>query len=286
MRRSHSSFRLDRRGISPAFSTVILTAAVVTMLLITMSFASNLLNTKLSENEYSANKQFMTSVGSQLDDVAWTIGRTQTVSFASRFGQMSFQPQILNYTIRIHTSSGWENLTLPSVTGVLMFNMPVASYSMGNNYYERVPISANSSFLLSDSSAPISQVFCREVAPMSDGSYNRIVLAPTMRVLSSSIANTTYLKFYLPSLENSTNPYRSQSVTFTGEGLTKIARSGVDQISLSVGYPSASSLGFNSTFFNFRSQTITLNSTSTPRVPSNSVVEFYIGEVRVTIGQV
>jgi hypothetical protein len=261
-------------------------AAVVTMLLVTMSYAENLLNKKLAENEFSTNRQFMSSVGQQLDDVAWTIGRTQTVNFASKFGELSFQPILLNYTIEVHTSSGWENLTLPSATGVLMFNMPVGTYSMGNDYFERIPHTANSSFLLPGSSAPISQVFCREVVPMPGGSYNRIVMAPTMRVLSSTISNSSYLKFYLPSLENGTNPYRSQSVTLTGEGITKIARSGVDQVKLSVSFPQASSLGFNSTFFSFKSQTITLNSTSTPKLSSNSVVEFYIGEVRVIIGQV
>jgi hypothetical protein len=129
-------------------------------------------------------------------------------------------------------------------------------------------------------------VFVREVLPLPGGSYNRIVLVPTMRVLSSTISSSSYLKFYLPALENGTNPYRSQSVTLTGEGITKIARSGVDQVTISVTYPQASSLGFNSTFFNFKSQTITLNSTSTPKLSSNSVVEFYVGEVRVIIGQV
>ena len=62
--------------------------------------------------------------------------------------------------------------------------MPVGSYSLGNNYFERLPSNANSSFLLSGSSSPISQVICEEKVPMSDGSYTRIALVPTMRVLS------------------------------------------------------------------------------------------------------
>jgi hypothetical protein len=46
------------------------------------------------------------------------------------------------------------------------------------------------------------------------------------------------------------------------------------------------SLGFESSFFNFKTNTINLNSTSTPKMPLNSVVEFYIGKVVVAIGQV
>jgi hypothetical protein len=34
------------------------------------------------------------------------------------------------------------------------------------------------------------------------------------------------------------------------------------------------------------STTVTLNSTSTPKLPSNSVVEFYVGKAIVAIGQV
>jgi hypothetical protein len=155
---------------------------------------------------------------------------------------------------------------------------------MGNNYFERVPMSANSSFLLSGSSAPVSQVFCEEKLPMNDGSYTRIVVVPTLRVLNSSITGTqqiptSYFKFYLPVLENGTNPYRSQSLTLTGDGITKMTWSKVDKVVISVSFPQAAS-GFDSSFFNFKqiSETMTL--------PQGSVVELYMGKVLVTIGQV
>jgi hypothetical protein len=163
--------------------------------------------------------------------------------------------------------------------------MPVSSYSMGNNYFERVPMGANSSFLLSGSSAPVSQVFCEEKLPMSDGSYTRIVVVPTLRVLNSTIMSTSYFKFYLPVLENGTSPYNSQSLTLTGDGITKMSWSSVDKVVISVSFPKDAS-GFNSSFFNFNSTTITLDSTSNPRLPNNSVVELYMGKVLATIGQV
>jgi hypothetical protein len=106
-----------------------------------------------------------------------------------------------------------------------------------------------------------------------------------MRVITSTVTSTNYFKFYLPDLENGTNLYRSQSITLTGNGITKVTRSGVDEVKISVSFPKAS-LGFDSSFFNFNSASITLNNTSTPKLPLNSVVEFYVGKVVVVIGQV
>ena len=161
---------------------------------------------------------------------------------------------------------------------------------MVNGYFERIPSNANSSFLLSDSTSPISQVICEEKLPMSDGSFTRIALVPTMRVLASTITSTgtstNYFKFYLPNLENGTNLYRSQSITLTGNGVSRATQSGVDQVIITVSFPKAASLGFDSSFFNFKSTAITLDSHSTPKMTPNSVVEFYVGNVVVTIGQV
>jgi hypothetical protein len=291
MRNSQRSFRKDRRAASPAISTVIMMAAGVVMILVAMTYANNMLATKMAENEYNTNKQFMQTTGQQIDDIAWTVGRTQTVSFSSKYGNMKFQEVALNYTFQVHTSTGgWQNLSLSGKTGIIMYNMPVGYYSLGNNSFARVPFAANSSFLLPDSTAPISQVICEQRLPMNDGGYARIVLVPTMRVLASTITSTTgstnYFKFYLPDLENGTNLYRSQSITLTGNGISKVTKDHVDQVIISVSFPKGASLGFDSSFFNFKSNTITLNNTSTPRLSSDSVVEFYVGKVVVTIGQV
>ena len=287
MRNSHTTLRKDKKAVSPAISTVILMAAGIVMILVAMTFANNTLSAKMAQNEYATNQQFMQTTGQQIDDIAWTVGRTQTISYSSKYGNVKFEEAALTYNFSVQTSSGWDNFTMSGKTGFLLYNMPVSSYSMGNNYFERLPSNANSSFLLSDSTAPISQVICEEKLPMSDGSYTRIALVPTMRVLTSTVTNgqqtSSYFKFYLPDLENGTNLYRSQSITLTGNGISQFTRSGVDQVVISVNFPQA---GFGSSFFNFKSNTITLNSTSTPKMTTNSVVEFYIGKVVVTIGQV
>lgn len=261
--------------MSPAISTVIVTGAVIVLILVAMTYAENILSMKMAENEFSSNQQFMRTTGQQLDDVAWTIGRTQTVSYSCRYGQVSFQPQVLTYQVEVlnHATGQW--ITLPEyTTGIILYNMPVKSFSKGIDYFERVPDSANSSFLQTGSSVPISQVFSTEKIPMSDGSYIRTVVVPTVRVLDSG----NYFKVYLPTLENGTNLYRSQSITMCGNGISKQTEAGVDQIKITVTFKPDQD--FDSSFFNFN------HITETKVLPSSSTVEFYAANVTVTIGQV
>jgi hypothetical protein len=161
-----------------AVSTVIMTAAVVVMILVAMTYANGYLSSRLAENEFSTNKQFMLTTGLQIDDIAWTIGRTQTVRYSSQYGNMKFQNSTVTYTIEVFPHGGvdeddWKTL-ITADTGIIMFNMPVVSYSLGNGYFGRLMPSSNGSFLQVGPAAPVSQVFCVEKLPMDDGSYIRV----------------------------------------------------------------------------------------------------------------
>jgi hypothetical protein len=277
--------RRDNKAISTAVSSVIMTAAVMVMVLVAASYASNILDSRLAENEFATSKQFMLATGLQIDNVAWTIGRTQTISYSSRYGNVEVRTLALNYSVQMHSASGWETVFSNITTAAVMFNMPINSYNLGNNYYERILPSQNSAFLQEGPSAAVSQVFVHEIIPLN-GNYLRIVAVPSVRVFNSSIAGPTagtqtmYCKFFLPSLERSTtNRYLSQSVTMVGGEVMKVVRSGIDRVNVTVSFPSASS-GFNSTFFNFDRL---LESKS---LPAGSVVEFYIGKVTVSQGLV
>jgi hypothetical protein len=249
------------------------------MILVAMGFANNFLDSRMAENEFSTNKQFMLTTGLQIDDIAWTIGRTQTVRYSSKYGNMKFQSLAVNYTFEVD-----GEVVFSSATGMILFNIPVSTYSITNNYFERIMPTSNGSFLQQGSSAPVSQVFCVEKLPMNDGNYTRIVVIPSIRMLNSTIAGpqgptaTNYTKFYLPTLESGNHLYRSQSITMTGRDITKVVKSGVNQVRINVTFPNVGS-GFDSDFFKFDhiSETITL---------SDSVVEFYVGKVIVTQGQI
>ncbi|MCW4044305.1 MAG: hypothetical protein NWE94_02160 [Candidatus Bathyarchaeota archaeon] len=242
--------------------------------MVTISYANNFLGTSLAENEYSAAKEFMLTTGLQVDDVAWTVGRAQTVRYSSRYGNVRFEPAVLNYTFEVTPVSGSPaNYTM--TTGIVLYNMPVSEITYGNNYFERI-YPSNSSFLLGGSSAPVTHVFAVEKLPMVDGSYTRVVVAPSVRMLRSTVGGTTYVKFYLPVLNSGSNLYRSQSITLSGNGVTKITQSNVTQVKMSIAFTSASE-GFTQDFFN-------LAVPSTLTFSPNTVVEFYSGEVQVSLG--
>jgi hypothetical protein len=254
------------------------------MILVAMGFANNFLDARMAENEFSTNKQFMLTTGLQIDDIAWTIGRTQTVRYSSQYGNMKFQSSALTYSFEVYNGTGWETLEdAEGLTGMILYNVPVVTYSISNNYFERIIPSSNGSFLQQGASAAVSNVFCVEKLPMNEGNYTRIVAVPSIRMLNSTIEGpegtpTNYFKFYLPVLWTGNHRYNSQSITMTGEDIIKVIRSGVTQVRISVTYNEG--LGFDSDFFQFDHDIETID------LPAGSVVEFYIGKVIVTLGQV
>jgi hypothetical protein len=274
---------MNKRGVSVVISTVIVTTTVMASVLITAFCASNILDSCLAENEFVAAKQFMLTTGLQIDNVAWTVGRTQTITYSSKFGHVKFQTLALNYSMQTHSASGWETVLSNITTGMVLFNIPISEYNLDNNYFERILPSQNGAFLQEGPAATVSHVFVHELLPVNGEDFLRIAIVPSIRVLNSSIAgpsqstSTSYCKFFLPTLESSSeNPFLSQSVTMVGGKVTKIIRGGIDQVKITVSFPS----GFNSTFFNFD------RLVETKPLTADSVVEFYIGNVIVSQGLV
>jgi hypothetical protein len=256
-----------------------MTAAIVVLVLVAVSYANSSITTQIAGDEFSANKQFMQSTGLQIDNVAWTIGRTETVDYTANYGQVTFVPNVIDYTFEIYNGISWQTI-YSSTTGMILFNMPVSDYSLGNSYFSRIIPSNSGSFLQWNASAPVSQIFATEKVPMQDGNYARIVAVPTVRVLNSAlVTGVSYYEFYLPCLVSGSSPYLSQSVTLTGSSLTNLVPSGtITQVRIIATAVNQTPTGFNNAFFNFAS------TSETTIIPSGSSVEFYIGTVEVSIG--
>jgi hypothetical protein len=248
------------------------------LLLVTIVFADNYLNAQLANNEFTTMLQFMQTTGLQIDDVAWTVGRAQTIRYASDFGQVNFTSATLNYYVQANTSTGTNNFSFS--TGILMYRMPTNKYNVANGYRQLVFPSSNS-FLQKGTSAPVTQVFVIERIPMNDGDFIRIVVAPSIRMLNSTITasgtSTNYYNCYLPILQPGSNLYLSQSVTLSTIAVNVQTVQNVNSISITANFPN-SYLGFDSSFFNFNSTNIQIN------VPAGSVLEFYSGNVTVSQG--
>ena len=263
---------------------MILTAATIVMILVTMTYSYNLLNARLAENEFGTNKQYMRTIGLQIDDIAWTIGRTQEITYSNRFGFIQFQDSTLEYTFELHSEAGgWETLPVSVETGVIMYNIRIDSYSPGLGYFEYVL--NDGSIVRNGSLAPANRVFCVEKVPMADGSYTRVVVAPTIRMLKSTIEGDTQAnsyKFYLPSLVTATTNYGPQSVSLAGSGIEKFRfdGSGYDELKVTITFPKESG-GFDNSFFNFDSSLGVV--TTIIDLENASLLEFYVGRVSTAI---
>ena len=266
--------RLGKTAITPVISSVIMTGAMIAILSVTVVFANNFLWARVAEGDFNSSKQLMQTVGLQIDDVAWTTGRTETTKYASQYGEVVFVPAVLTYNVSVNgVPESYE-------TGALMFNLPTSRYSITNNYWENIFPEQNESLTLKGTSAPVARVFAVEKLPMADGSYIRVVVAPAIRVLYSYIetgARTDYIRMYLPVLSEGEAPRLSKSITLTGKSVNASTITDIDSISVTVSFEEGS--GFDSAFFNFPFDSEDIS------VPSGDVVlELYLSEVSVGFG--
>jgi len=268
------------RAVSPAISTVIITGTIVVLVSVAIAFANNYLWMQVAEGDFNSAKQFMQTMGLEIDDVAWIMGRTETVRYSSRYGEVSFQSSALNYKIYVDTGGGYQPFVNHTV-GVLLFNIPVSKYSLFNGYYELIFPSSASTLVLNGTSAPVVRVFAVEKLPMDDGNYIRIVVAPSLRSLFSNVTregdSTLYIKLYLPVLEQGRSPRKAQSTTLTGISVIANTISSVTRVKVKVEFPS-DTLGFDNSFFQFP---VTEEEIATP---NDSILEVYAGKVRAELG--
>jgi hypothetical protein len=272
-----------KRGISPVISTVIMTGAIIAILSVALVFANNLLWTRVAEGEFNSSQQLMHTIGLQIDDVAWTVGRTETIRYASQYGDVVLESSVLNYNVSV-VANGVPH-SFSNTTGVLMFNLPTASYSIKDDYWTKISPESDESLTLTGTSAPISRVFAIERTPMPGGKYIRVVTTPSIRVLFSSINSSTttyYVRMYLPVLTAGESPRLSETLTLSGESVKAYTLNNVSGISVSVDFPRGASDDFDSAFFNFpgdNPQNIAI-----PSGYDNVVFELYLSEVSVGFG--
>jgi hypothetical protein len=238
----------NKKGIEPVVATVIITGTIIALVTAATIFANNLLTASIAQGDFNSAKQYMRTVAMQIDDVAWQIGQTETVSYSSRYGTVTVLNGALRYTITLTNPTGSKAYTFN--TGIIYFYMPVSYYSVSNNYFSQVWPSQVLNPINNGSTAPVATVFAVEKMPMSDGSYIRVVAAPVIRLINSTISTTqttTYF-LYLPVLSNGSSPRLSQSVTLKSNSISIGTQNDLISITVTVRFPIS---GFNQSFFNF-----------------------------------
>jgi len=263
------------KAVSPVVSTTILIGAVVVLITVAITFANTMLISRVAESEFNSMKQFMHTVGLQIDDVAWIIGRTQTVRYSSKYGHVDFVSDVLRYDVFVNDQP-FANFTV----GMIVYNMPISKYSLGDGYYEAVYPSDNS-LLQKGTSAPVARTFVIERLVANTSSYIRVAVVPCLRIVNSTIATggstKNYIKLYVPKLIAGEMPKRSLSITLTGNSLNILQEDNVNSLKINVTYLKTNQ-GFDTGFFNFKAPL------ETPSIPSNSMLQVYCSEVRVSLG--
>jgi hypothetical protein len=283
--------RRKKRGskaLSPVISTVILMGTTIALLMVTIVFINNRLWSSVAESDFNSARQYMQTVGLQIDDVAWTMGRKETVRYASSYGSVSIsQTEAINYTIYVKTQgSSTYQYFANYASHILLFNIPTSKYSLANDYYEQIYPQTTSTITFSGTSAPVARVFAREILPMTDGSFARIVVTPSVRVLSSSVNSSSskvyYLKLYIPVLEAGSAHGSAQSVTMTGASIVTSTLSKITSINVTVTFPlTTRAQGFDSSFFRFSSLSQVIN---VPGGYNDAILELYGVKVETVLG--
>ena len=278
---SRKSLR-NKRGIEPVVATIIITATIIALVTVAMVFADNLLTTSIAQGDFNSAKQFMQTIAMQIDDVAWQMGQTETVRYASTYGTMNVLNGALNYTI-VMTSTTGSKQTYTFLTGITYFYMATSYYSVSNNYFSQVWPSQVLNPVNNGSSAPVATVFAVEKLPLN-GSYIRVVAAPVIRLTNSTIKTTStsstfYFNLYLPVVSLTTSPRLSQSVTLKGNSISIGTQINLQSISVTVSFPKS---GFDNTFFHFPRTTQTI--TAPQGTGLTCVAQLYTASVGVSLG--
>ena len=144
---------LGKRALSPVISSVIMTGAMIAILGVALGFANSFLWARVAEGDYDSSRQLMQSVGLQIDDVAWTAGRTETISYSTQYGYIGLEPGVLTYTVSVVADGVTYNFQ--NTTGAIMFNLPTYHYSISDDYWVKLFPEDDNSLTISGTSAPI-----------------------------------------------------------------------------------------------------------------------------------
>ena len=241
----------SRRGDAPIISTILLMAIT----LLTMSLALNWVNATLTrrngEADFESAKIFMKTIGLQVDDVAWTQGRVDTVRFASEFGLLQYVPNALRYDVTYIDSTELVVGTSTFTSSIFMFNMPTIKYSLSDGYYELLLPSTEPNLIDSGVSAPVMKVFARQLYEAGDSDFIRVAAVPMIRMREHTVTVDTstksFVSLYIPRLDGKATASKS-IIVLSGKNVIPQTILNVKKITVTVTYLDSN---YGSNFYNF-----------------------------------
>ncbi len=182
MQGTNRSFRKNRRGVSPAISTVVITAATVVMVLVSGSYALQLLERQRASTEFDVAVKSILTFDDAVRDIAWDRGGSRSVRFTTNYGALHLLQQNKSVNIRaLEYSAVNQDLS----TGVVRYSIPTSYLTFGNGYSSY--ILGNESTVVSSTAASVGQALASQ-----ELGYVNVALSYRVRVTEegpSSLAN-------------------------------------------------------------------------------------------------
>jgi hypothetical protein len=134
---THSkSLRRNRKAASPAVSMVIITAATVVLVLVSGSYALQVLMRQQGANEYDTVKKSLLTFDDAFRDIAFDRGGSRSVRFTTQYGYMELIPEYEILTIGVAEFPGLKFDEIQ--TGAIKYHIPTSYVTYGDGYYSYV----------------------------------------------------------------------------------------------------------------------------------------------------
>jgi hypothetical protein len=141
---SRHSIIKNKKAASQAVSLVIITAATVVLVLVSGSYALQVLQSQQASSEFDTVQKSILTFDDAVRDIAWDRGGSRSVRFTTNYGNMRLMSS--NKSFEINAPGGFQqNFT----TAVIKYSMPSSYFTLGNGY---------SSYVLGNESAVVSSL--------------------------------------------------------------------------------------------------------------------------------
>ncbi len=166
------SLRYNRRGVSPAVSTVIITAASVVLVLVAGNYALQVLQSQRAVAEFDTVQNSILAFDDAVRDIAWDRSGSRSIRFTNSYGNM-----------RLIANGRTFNITASGLSGTFTdgFTTATVKYQMPTGY--GMP-GVGSSYILGDNASVISKLIdsLGQVFVQHESGFNTVTLNYRVRV--------------------------------------------------------------------------------------------------------
>ncbi len=174
------SLRHNRRGVSPAVSTVIITAASVVVVLVAGNFALQVLQSQRAVAEFDTVQKSILAFDDAVRDIAWDQSGSRSIRFTNSYGNLRLIPNDKTFNINFTGLNGISDGNL------FTFKTASVKYQMPTGY--GMPGVA-SSYILGSESAAVSNLTASmgQALVKHESGFNSISLTYRVRIIDEGV---------------------------------------------------------------------------------------------------